>query len=64
MKAQHDKKLACLPAVEQGSLALEDVVVGSGCHGTVHKARWGIAPNKVAVKVPKWPVRIEEVHVL
>ena len=60
VKAQHDKKLACLSDVEQESLALEDVVIGSGSYGTVNKARWGSAPNKVAVKVPKLAVSIEE----
>ena len=47
-------------ALDQESLALEDVVIGSGSYGTVHKARWGSAPNKVTVKVPKRLVGIEE----
>ena len=49
-----------MPAVEQESLDLEDVVIVSGSYGTVHKARWGSTPNKVAVKVPKLAVSIEE----
>ena len=40
-------------ALDQESLVLEDVVIGSGSYGTVHKAGWGSAPSKVAVKVPK-----------
>eukprot|EP00803_Ostreobium_quekettii_P011489 evm.model.scf_286.1 EVM.evm.TU.scf_286.1 scf_286:15006-21164(+) len=59
VKARNEERMAFLPDVEEESLTLEKPI-GAGSYGIVHEAKWGSAANKVAVKVPKRPVSIEE----